>query len=276
MVDPLLLRLGVLSNAQLESLGYGTARREAAIRSGSLVRLRPGWLARADADADVAAAVRAGGAVACASALRLHGAWVPHSLGRGHVRRSRWHGEVGGGCRAYGRLPSPKRAVDDLESAFRCVVRCGTHEDVIVIADSLLHRRLASAEELRRWLESAPARIRVLLDRVDAAESGTETMTRVRLRGRGVAVRTQVWIGRRRVDLVVGELLIIECDGAEHHRDWTAHEADRERDRVLTAQGYVVVRLTYRQIVDDWPAVEQDLLALIRRNAHRAPRQNST
>lgn len=159
-------------------------------------------------------------------------------------------------------------AVDDVETAFRCVLRCGSDEDIIVIADSLLHRRDATRDALERWMRDAPARVRALLASVDVAESGLESIVRVRLRACGIRVRTQVWIGRRRVDLLIGDRLVVECDGAEHHAAWEAHAADRARDRALVAAGYVVVRVTYRQVIDEWDAVLQDLLAVVRRRGH--------
>ncbi|WP_344339804.1 endonuclease domain-containing protein [Agrococcus versicolor] len=139
-----------------------------------------------------------------------------------------------------------------------------------VVADSLLHLRLATRDELETWSATAPARMRRALDRVDVAESGLESMVRLRLRSRNVRVRTQVRIEDMRVDLLVGDVLVVECDGGEHHATWAAQAADRARDRRLTTLGFTVVRLTYGQIVDDWDAVEADLLSLVRRRAHRA------
>lgn len=96
-----------------------------------------------------------------------------------------------------------RAAIDDVETAFRCLLRCGTVEDVIVVADSLLHLRLATLQELERWIEGSPLRIRGAIAGVDAAESGLETMVRLRVRARNVRVRTQVVIGDARVDLLV-------------------------------------------------------------------------
>lgn len=274
MIDSVILRHGVISVRELESLGMRRSQREAAIASGRLVRVRTGWLARPDADADVVAAVRRRGCVACGSALRLRGVWVPEGLDRRHVRTSRRNDEWRpDGCRVYGPARPVVSAIDDVATAFRSVLRCGSSEDIVVIADSLLHLGLATRDDLAAWSADAPLRTRALMATVDLAESGTESMTRIRLRRRRIRVRTQVWIGRRRVDLVVGDLLIIECDGAEHHSSWQAQSSDRERDRALTAQGYLVVRLTYRQIVHDWPRVERDLLAIIRRGGHCRPRR---
>lgn len=278
MIDPLLLQLGVLTTAQLTALGWTKAARDSALARSVLERLRPGWYALPGANASVAAAVRAGGCLSCASALRARGAWVPASLGRGHVRRSRHHGDRTSrrGCAPRGRAPAMRAAVDDVDVAFRCLLRCGGPEELVVVADSLLHLGLATREELVRWSADAPMRVQALLARVDRAESGLESLVRLRLRARGIAVRTQVQLGAARVDLLVGDRLVIECDGAEHHGSWEAHAADRARDRALTAKGYLVVRLTYRQIVDDWPAVERDLLAIVRRGAHRWARRIST
>lgn len=271
MRDPDHARFGVVSTAYLHSRGWTSHRIRQAVAARTLRRLRDGWFALPDADALVVAAVSAGGCVSCADALRLHGAWVPESLGRGHVRRNRRARAAGReGCRAPGLDPRVVHAVDDVETAFRCVLRCGTREDIVVIADSLLHLRLATRHELERWVVAGPPRGRDALRWIDAAESGLETMVRVRLRARRVRVRTQVWVEDMRLDIVVGEVLVIECDGREHHASWTAQTADRARDRRLTTLGYVVVRLTYRQIVDEWDSVERDLLTLVRRHARRS------
>ena len=274
MVDPVLVRHGVLTAAQLRLLGWSRRDRDAAVADGRLTRVRDGWFAASAADPRVVAAVRAGGCLGCASALRAHGAWVPESLGRDHVRLARRADGAGTsrGCRPYGRMPPVHDAVDPIDVAFRCLLRCGSDEDVVVVADSLLHLGLATMHELERWVDTAPSRFRALLSRTAAAESGLESIVRLRLRRHRIGVRTQVQIDDMRVDMVVGEVLVIECDGAEHHGSWAAHAADRARDRRLAVMGYRVIRLTYRQVLDDWPAVERDILALVRADAHRAPR----
>lgn len=275
MIDPLVLSLGVLTAAQLSTLGWSRRARDAAVADGRSRRVRDGWFAGPTADANVVAAVRAGGCVACASALAARGVWMPeHLRRRRHVRLARRAdgGEAGTGCRPPGRMPPVRTAVDAVDVAFRCLLRCGGTEDVVVVADSLLHLGLATVSDLRSWAADAPLRVARLLERVDRAESGLETLVRLRLRARGIRVRAQVQIGRMRVDLLVGERLVVECDGAEHHAGWEASAADRARDLELMVLGYRVVRLTYRQIVDDWPVVEERLLALVRADVHRAPR----
>lgn len=169
-----------------------------------------------------------------------------------------------------------RSVVDDLETAVRSALRCGDREALVVVLDSLLHRRLAMMDELRTWAADAPARVRGVLAVLDGrAESGTESMVRFRLWRRRVGVRIQVRVlPGMRVDLLIGERLVIECDSREHHTDSAAYERDRERDRRLVARGFLVLRLSYRQIHEDWPAIERDILAIIRRGDHRFARRN--
>jgi len=274
MIDQLLLRIGVLSAAQLDDIGWTRRPRESAIADGRLLRIRRGWFARPGADPSAVAAIQADGCLSCASALRLRRVWVPESLAGSHVRHADHRREQGRrGCLPFGANPPVRAAVDDLETAFRCALRCGSGEDVVVIADSVLHRGLATREELASWMRDAPQRIASRLEATDAAESGLESIVRLRLRSQRLLVRAQVRIGRWRVDLVVGDRLIIECDGAEHHRGWDAQASDRARDRALLAAGYLVMRVTYRQVLDDWPTIEQEVLAIVRRREHRWPRR---
>ena len=270
MIDPLVLQLGILTTSQLSLLGWTKWGIERAVRQGLLQRIRPGWFGSA-APSQAIAAVAAGGCVSCFSALRLRGAWVPEGKGW-HVRAPRHRRN---GCRPYGAQPAVSSALDSLETAFRCALRCGSAEEVIVIADSLLHRRLATPEELAAWSACAPARIRRLLERADGrAESGTESMVRLRLRRLGIRVKIQVRVIEGvRVDLLVGDRLVIECDSREHHSDRDAYESDRRRDRRLVERGFVVLRLSYRQVHDEWPQIEAAVLAVVRRGDHRAPRR---
>ena len=64
--------------------------------------------------------------------------------------------------------------------------------------------------------------------------------------------------------------LIVELDGRATHGTARAFERDRERDRLLQVDGWRVVRITWRQLRDDAPAVVADLRRLLRRQA-KAP-----
>lgn len=266
--------LGVLTTAQLLRAGVMKRMLRAALASGAWARVRRGWIACAP-DAEAVAAVRAGGAVSCLSAMAHLGAWQPRRA-HGHVRRADGQRDrralPAKGCRPYGENPPVRAAVDDLETSFRCALRCADPEQLIAVADSIVHRQLATLEELRGWAATAPQRVRALLELVEpSSESGTESMVRVRLRSLGLRVSVQQWIGRRRVDLMIGDRLIIECDSVAHHADRDAFQRDRRSDRMHLALGYLVVRLTWEQIHDEWPEVERDILAIVRRGDHRWP-----
>jgi very-short-patch-repair endonuclease len=58
--------------------------------------------------------------------------------------------------------------------------------------------------------------------------------------------------------------LIVELDGGFVHKTWRSSERDRERDRLLMADGWRVVRITWRQLRDDAAAVIADLRRLLR------------
>jgi hypothetical protein len=59
------------------------------------------------------------------------------------------------------------------------------------------------------------------------------------------------------------ERLIVELDGYGTHHTRAAYENDRARDRELTASGWRVMRVTWRQLDDEPEAVARDLRAFL-------------
>lgn len=59
------------------------------------------------------------------------------------------------------------------------------------------------------------------------------------------------------------ERLIVELDGRAVHGTRRAFESDRERDRILQAEGWRVARVTWRQMRGDAHAVAADLRRLL-------------
>lgn len=89
------------------------------------------------------------------------------------------------------------------------------------------------------------------------------------LRGRGIRHRTQVWIDSvGRVDILVGDRLIIEIDGAGFHTG-VEFERDRRRDFEFVMRGYLVIRLSYQMVMSEWETVRGGVLELIERGEHR-------
>jgi very-short-patch-repair endonuclease len=57
---------------------------------------------------------------------------------------------------------------------------------------------------------------------------------------------------------------IVELDGMRTHGTDLAFEKDRERDRLLIADGWRVARITWRQLCDGAPAVLANLRRVLR------------
>ncbi|MGJ0117990.1 hypothetical protein ACQ7HM_02185 [Williamsia sp. MIQD14] len=261
----------VYSRTELLHLGHGDAAIRASIRAGDLIRLRRGWFATATADPDIVAAVRAGGVLACVSALRHHGLWIPPTEQGLHIRFSR-HGERSRRrrCQGYGRPHPFVGAVDSIPIALDCAARCLDRESWIVIADSALATHGWSRTELASTMPACPAHVRRWLRDCDSrSQSGTESMVRLRLRALGYAVEVQPEIpGIGRVDLRVGRLLI-ECDSKEHHTSAKNYRNDRRRDRVALILGYIPMRPTYENVVYDWDSLLADIESITRPDRHR-------
>ncbi|WLP92201.1 type IV toxin-antitoxin system AbiEi family antitoxin domain-containing protein [Gordonia sp. NB41Y] len=284
---------GVYTRADLDRHGISGRALRRALADGRVTRPARGWYARADADPRVVDAVTGHGAVSCLTALSMHGVWVPpHDKElhlRGNSQATRANPERY--CSQYGR-PEPVHApVDHPILALRHAIRCVDRDEIIAICDSMLNRywrsqagepdtdeALPTPTAIRAAFADAPAEVRARLDWCDArAQSGTESLVRVRLRGNGIAVRSQVHIpGLGHVDLLAGELLIIEVDSRAHHTGAENYQEDRRRDQVSASSGYLRMRVTYADVVHHWPATEARILKAIRARHHRAPRRRKT
>lgn len=270
---------GVMSTADLRRHGVTYPEVRLLREAGVLINLRRGWYAMEGADPLVRAAVASGGVLGCVSALKFWGVWTPPKANL-HTRRSEFlqlfpdrPGVLV--CDPPGVHPAPIQSVDKIGTALQSAALCLPDDELVTVMDSLLNLRLASPTGLRSLLDPISRRHAALIDQCDAAESGTETLVRLRLRRKGVKVRTQVPIaGVGRVDLLVGERLVIEVDSKSHHTSMANYHADRLRDRTLVALGYLVVRLTYEDVMFNWDAVWLDLQRLVRRKDHRRPRSH--
>jgi hypothetical protein len=70
---------------------------------------------------------------------------------------------------------------------------------------------------------------------------------------------------RLEVDLLwEKERLVIETDGEETHRTRAAFQRDRWRDQVMTAAGYRVARVTWRQLEDEPDAIVARIVQMLK------------
>lgn len=260
-------RAEVMSYASLRASGLTERAIQRAVKDGLMRRVRTGWYAAGPPSA-VEDAVRRGGALGCVSAIAFHGAWTMPDT-RIHVVCGRGSRASAGAC-VHWSDRVPREVVEDLPSAIARAIICVDLESAVTAVDSAMNRGLITAREVEAiCLRSA--RGRRLLGRLDpASESGIETLTRLRLRRRNLALRTQVQIGETaRVDILVGDRLVIELDGRAWHDRPGDFENDRRRDRALVAAGYLVLRASYSQVMTEWSSIEQQVLQLVRRGDHR-------
>lgn len=162
------------------------------------------------------------------------------------------------------------RARDPLTLALAEMFACTEADAVLATVDSALVRGELQMGHLDLLGERMPRSRRSLIDRVDPeCQSGIETRVRLFLRSKRIGFRAQVDIaGAGRVDFLVGERLVIETDGRAFHTG-TAFEEDRRRDFALVTGGYLVLRLSYRQVMGDRARTRAGILALVARGEHR-------
>jgi very-short-patch-repair endonuclease len=258
--------MAIVSYHELRAAGVSRRVIDNAVASGGLARVRVGWYAEPGTPEPVVAATRCGGTLTCAAALRYHGVWVGRA--ETHVRvdpAARVHATT---HRIHRLAGDSSCGVDDPLTALAVLCACAPREEVICALDSALHLGLVTMSDVLARLTTAKGR--TIVDRSDRrSESGIETLARVRLRSRGIRLRVQVPIsGIGRVDIVVGDRLVIELDGDEWHSTAEQRESDRRRDSALTARGYLVLRAGYRRVMGDWTAFEREVLSIVRRDAH--------
>jgi very-short-patch-repair endonuclease len=263
---------GVARIGQLLSAGATATQIKAAVRMGRLTRIRKGWVHSPNADPAIIRAVALGGRLGCVSATRYRGLWTPELPDVPHVSRpahsGHHHGEIADEI-VHWQSSSWARggAVESVERAIRQILLCCTYEDALTIIDSALNTRMLSSAGIARAVDSLPPRFRdVLIDIDPNSESGIETLCRYRL-SRFLPVRSQVQIdGIGRVDLLIGDRLIIEADGRRWHEG--SFFADRSRDLALQRRGYIVIRVGYSNVMHEWPIVELAIRGLVERREH--------
>ena len=252
------------------------------------MRVRRGWFAGPSTESEVVRAVRVGGALTAGSVAKSRGLWLLDDPML-HVRvassaarlRSpddasmRLDREVHGVCLHYRpRSVSPmlgdRPGCDGLARSLAEMFRCAGIVPAMIALESALNRGELPMQAVESVRALAPAWASRWIDQARAeSDSGLETIARLLLHRMRVPVRTQVYLpGVRRVDLLVGDRLIIELDGRAFHSAGD-FENDRKQDLELALRGYLVVRLSYRMVVVDWDSTHRSVRELVARGLHR-------
>lgn len=137
-------------------------------------------------------------------------------------------------------------------------------------------KQLTSRRELAELIERHPKRrgvraLRALLqDGTEPAMTRSEAeaiLLSLTRKARLPRPKVNVTVGRHEVDFLWRrERLVVEVDGFAFHSSQIQFENDRRRDAELAAQGYQVIRVTWRQLVNEREVV----LALLVRTLTRA------
>ncbi|MGM7699703.1 endonuclease domain-containing protein [Microbacterium sp. A84] len=167
------------------------------------------------------------------------------------------------GAARLGQLPPVRNAL--LQIAV-----CMGEESFFVALESALRHSSLPPDGLR-WLgERLPEELLWLLAFAHSdADSGLESLVRLRLHHLGISVQTQISIeGVGEVDMVIGNRLIIEADGRENHEREAKRHKDLVRDAKAAALGYETLRFDYAMIVHDWEIVKAAIIAKVTASAH--------
>ena len=275
---PLRRRLHVWATEDLRGAGVTRHRQQVLLSEGKLQAYGGGWFGEVGTPDAVAASLSRGSRLTCLSAARVHGLWTPDLGADVHEVSRRTAGENRPGLVAV-HTPALRRWPDDepvmpLSLALSHALTCLDAESAAVLLESALERHLLMPSQIDVLLAEAPVRRRRAIGRVSAlAGSGSETRVRRYLERRGVQVREQVPVfDGGRVDLLVGDRLIIECDSFRHHGERSRYHLDRSRDRASLVEGCLVLRLTWEDIWLRWEETTSVLQTLIRKRVHRGQR----
>lgn len=264
---------GYAQKQELVALGATDYALTRAVKNGSVVRARQGWYSVAVPTDPAFRAVRTGGRLTGLSAVRASGGWVLGRSGPLHVSvprngarlRSPLNRQIAltRGNKHGVRLHWDEQAVIgrgtktvvELRDALSRVVRDENLETAVAAIDWALHSNRLDAHTFEKMLSSIPPRLRWIGDWVDArCESLPESLARTRLRLAGHRVRLQVKLGDgARIDLVVDDIVGLETDGEEFHRDRFLD--DRRKDIQIVFANYHPFRAPAVMVFREWPVV---------------------
>jgi len=265
---------GATTRAALHALGHPYRAIRAEVASGALEAIGRSWVVAPDANPAIGAALRSGGVLGGASALRSYGVWVtelpvvqiatrPHSSPPTVLEGERIWSDF-----SIDDKPWRVSLVDALAQHARRVER----DDAIASIDSALHKGLLDDGALDRLFALLPLRCRPWRRELDAsAESGLESLLRVPCRDRGWRVETQVPApGGGRGDLLIDGWLWVETDGDEWHDNEKQAAKDRKRGTAITAAGGRWLRFGYADVVHERPRT-MSVIELVMAQGRPAP-----
>ncbi|MFS0732898.1 DUF559 domain-containing protein [Microbacterium sp. 1P10UB] len=264
---------GVVRGTALVSEGHRRRTIAALVETGALMRVRRVWLAAPDADPFAVAAARGNVVVSCVTQARRMGMWV---LGEGPPHVAAPSGgariDVARGTVVHWGEPIVPRAphvlFDCVENVLALVCACQPAESALATIESALQQGIAEQGALLRLPLSARMRS-LVITASPWSDSGLETLFRVRLAWLRLPIRAQIWISGHRVDLLIGDRLVVQIDG--RHHVGAQRTEDIRHDAELMLRGYHVIRVGYQQIIHRWPEVQDLIMRAVAQRLHLVP-----
>ncbi|SIN74624.1 endonuclease domain-containing protein [Agromyces cerinus] len=225
-------------------------------------------LALPGADHELVAAARAGVVLSCITQARRLGLWVLahphlHVAANPHAPVPAIRGTVHW---AQPLLPRhPDSLVDPVENVLAVVAACRPFEAALAVWESALRKQLVDLDGLARLPLKGQTR-ELLVAANPFADSGLESIVLPRLRWLDIRIVPQAWIEGHRVDFLLGDRLVLQIDGG-HHVDAQRID-DNAHDALLLLRGYRVIRVGYRQVIDDWPSVQDVIVRAVGQRLH--------
>lgn len=253
-------RDGIAHRSVLRDAGFHPEDLRAAVASGAIQMLRRQWFVSAGVRESARIAAAAGGRIGCITAARERGWWLPPAVDDAtHIAMRPTGSHPGGDLVVHWNAPIVGVPVAQIrvsvEDALGHIAGCLPFTDALVVWESAVRTERLDPAMLRRlpWASRDSARLAQSI--TGLADSGLETILIRGLSHLAQSLHPQALVAGHRVDLLIGECVVVQVDGHAFHSSAADRTRDLAHDHELMSRGYTVLRFTYAQIVHDWPAV---------------------
>ncbi len=268
---------GIAHRRVTSAAGFHPRRIKRDVDAGLVRTIGRNWLAVAGVHEDLIAAARVNGRAACVTAAGLRRWWLPESAPRErHLHMAANSPVPPPDARIHRSQPLVPMArgqlIESVEDTLQHVALCCDLTTATVIWESACRVEGVSPETLHQiaWTSTAA---RLLAATVTGlSDSGLETLLIRGLAHLNCELRAQAFVAGHRVDLLIGDRLVLQVDGQEFHSSAAERTRDAAHDAELTLRGYTVLRFTYAQVIHDWPRVLATVSRAVAQRRHLLPR----
>lgn len=264
---------GISRTSLLRERGVRRTQLQKALAANIITQPQRGWIALPSADQQLILAAKDHVVLSCVTQAERLGLWVRDAPAATHVAPPGPGAKIrNNSLTVHWRSPlvlrPPFILEDPIENVLNHVAECQTREDALVVWESALNKRLIDYASLATLSLNGAARD-LLQVCTPFSDSGLESLVSSRLSWLPFPVLQQAFVLGHRVDVLIGQRLIVQIDGATH--TGAQRTADIRHDAELIQRGYEVIRVSYEQVMHRWEEVERLILGAIARGKHLAP-----